>query len=362
MLKKNINYPDVSVIVPCRNEAQHIRQCLDSVLFGGYPAENMEIIVVDGKSDDGTLQILEDLSRDYDFIRILENNKKITPCALNLGIKNSYGKFILWVSAHNKYEKGYIKKCLQYIGEYNADAVGGVIKPVPRNKTLTGNAIALVISSRFGVGNSLHKIGLMKPKWADTAFGICYKREIFEQVGLFNEKLVRGQDMEFALRLKEKGFKTLLVPDLVSYYYLRSDFKSFLKHNFANGQWVILPFAYSQNIPVCFRHIVPMVFVFSLIISIIMVLVGIEPFKLVFVTIILSYCAVNLFFSLQIAHKIKKVSLVPVLFVMFLSLHLSYGLGSLAGLVQVFMNTVAGCVKKLYNYKLIQKNKKWSKN
>jgi glycosyltransferase involved in cell wall biosynthesis len=355
MLKKNINYPDVSVIVPCRNEAQHIRQCLDSILSGDYPNEKLEIIVVDGKSDDGTFQILNDFSRDYHFVRILENNKKITPCALNLGIKNSHGKFILWMSAHNKYERDYIKKCLRYIREYDADAVGGIIKPVPRNNTLTGDAIALATSSRFGVGNSLHKVGITKPGWADTAFGICYKREVFEQAGLFNEKLARGQDMEFALRLKRKGIKTLLVPELVSYYYLRSDFKSFINHNFVNGQWAILPFAYSRNMPVCFRHIVPMVFVFFLMVSIIMVLAGIELFELVLVTVILSYCVANLFFSLQIARKTKKVVLIPILFLMFLSLHLSYGLGSLAGLVQVFINTLAGCVKKLYNYKLIQK-------
>ena len=100
-----------------------------------------------------------------------------------------------------------------------------------------------------------------EPKWVDTVFGGCYRREVFDRVGLFNENLVRGQDMEFNLRLKKAGGKTLLVPDIVSYYYARSDIKSFWKHNFTNGVWAILPFLYSPIMPVSWRHLVPLIFV-----------------------------------------------------------------------------------------------------
>jgi glycosyltransferase involved in cell wall biosynthesis len=336
---KSKDYPVVSVIVPCRNESTHILKCLNSIASGGYPAEKLEVLVVDGQSDDGTVTILKDFSEKHHFVRVLDNSRKITPCALNIGIKNSRGELILWMSAHNEYEKGYIEKCIQYIKEYNADAVGGIIKPVPRNKTLIGQAIALVISSRFGVGNSLHKVGLDRPRWADTAFGVCYKREVFQKVGLFNEKLTRGQDMEFGLRLNKKGIKTLLSPELVSYYYLRSSFRSFISHNFTNGRWVILPFNYSRFIPVSTRHLVPLVFVLSLLICVILAVSGHVFFKSMLGIIAASYFAADLYFSSQIGRKSRKMILAPVIFFIFLLLHLSYGLGSLVGVVQCFFSS-----------------------
>ena len=127
--------------------------------------------------------------------------------------------------------------------------------------TLTGSAQ----SHPFGVGNSAHKTGIEEPKWADTAFGVCFKREVFEKIGVFNKKLVRGQDMEFSLRMRKAGLKTLFVPNLQSQYYIRSDFKTFWKHTFNNGVWAILPFKHSRVIPVALRHLVPLVFVSSLI-------------------------------------------------------------------------------------------------
>jgi len=138
---------------------------------------------------------------------------------------------------------------------------------LPAQDTLIGKAIAKSLSCRFGVGNSYFRTGTDKPKWVDTVFGGCYRKEIFSKVGLFNESLPRGQDMEFNLRLKRAGFKTLLVPNIVSYYYAKPDMKSFIKHNYINGVWAILPFKYSKIMPVSLRSLVPLFFVVSLLSS-----------------------------------------------------------------------------------------------
>ena len=324
----------ISIVIPCRNEGDYIGKCLDSVLANDYPKERLEVQVVDGMSEDSTRNIIRAYEKQHSFIKLLDNPQRITSCALNLGIKSSQGDFILWMSAHNEYENEYISKCLQYLEEFDADAVGGIIRPIPRIGGLIGKAVCLALSHPFGVGNSAHKTGTQDPCWADSAFGTCYKRVVFEKVGTFNEDLVRGQDMEFSLRLKKAGFRTLLVPEIVSRYYTRSDLKSFWKHNWSNGVWAILPFLYSKGMPVSSRHLVPLAFVVSLVLSGILGLV-VTPFLWFFLAIMAAYAFANLAASAQIAWRERDFRYLVVMPLVFVVLHVSYGLGSLWGSIKV---------------------------
>lgn len=323
----------VSVIIPCRNEEKFIGKCLDSIIAQDYPKKNLEVLVMDGMSNDGTREIAREYTNKYKFVKVLDNPKKIASSALNIGIKNAKGELILWMSAHNEYEREYISKCEEYLREFDAVAVGGIIKFIPRNNGFIGKSICLALSYPFGVGRSVHKTGANGPQWADTAFGVCYKKEVFEKIGLFNEKLIRGQDMEFSLRLKKAGLKTVLVPEITSYYYARSGLKSFLKHNFMNGVWAILPFKYTNIMPVSLRHLVPLIFVSSLVGSLILSLLS-GFFLSVFLCIILSYGIVNLYFSFRIAMKEKDLRLLFVMPAIFTIFHFSYGLGSVLGVVK----------------------------
>lgn len=329
--------PLVSIIIPCRDEEKFINKCLDSIIANDYPKNRFELLVVDGMSNDGTRGILKHYVQKYSYIRRLDNPKKITSCALNIGIKNSRGELILWMSAHNKYEKEYISQCVKYLVRYNADAVGGIIKARPRKDNLIEKSICIATSHPFGVGKSIHKIGSKNPQWTDTAFGVCYKKEIFERVGTFNENLVRGQDMEFSLRLKKAGLRTLLVPDIVSYYYPRSDFKSFLRHNFKNGVWAILPFKYTSIMPVLWRHLVPITFVSSLIIF------GVLSFFFkfffwLFLLVIAVYSLFGIYFSTKISIHESDLRYLFVMPIIFSSLHIGYGLGSLLGMLKVVIS------------------------
>ena len=324
----------ISVIVPCRNEGQFIGKCLDSIVFNDYPKDRLQVLVVDGMSEDLTGQIVESYQKHYPFIRVLKNPRRITSCALNLGIKSSQGDLILWLSAHNEYESQYISKCVRYLKEYQADAVGGVIEPVPRKGNLVGRGICFALSHSFGVGNSAHKTGANKPQWADTAFGTCYRREVFEKIGTFNESLVRGQDMEFALRLKKAGLRNLLVPEIKSYYHARSDLSSLWRHYWKNGVWAILPFLYSEVIPVSWRHLVPLVFVSSLVISGLLGLLEALSWW-IFLGIAFAYVITNLTASFQIAWRERNFRYLIVMPLVFMVLHGSYGLGSLWGSIKV---------------------------
>lgn len=323
----------VSIIIPCRNEERFIGRCLDSILTNSYPLDRMEVLVVDGMSEDRTRTIVEDYVKQHSFIKFLENPNRITPTALNLGVSNAKGDVIFWMSAHNRYKKDYISRSIQYLNAYGADNVGGVIVTLPRENTFTGRAIVACLSHPFGVGNSHFRILSKEPKWVDTVFGGCYRREVFERVGLFNERLRRGQDMEFNLRLKKAGGRTLLVPEIVSYYYARSDLRSFWKHNWGNGLWAILPFLYSEVVPVSWRHLVPLAFVLGLIGSAVLGLFRPEGVWLL-AAVVGSYGAANLLVSAHIAWRERDIRYLFVMPFVFASLHVAYGTGSLWGLAK----------------------------
>jgi glycosyltransferase involved in cell wall biosynthesis len=328
--------PPVSIIIPCRNEEKFIATCLDSIIANDYAKDKLEVLVVDGMSEDGVRDIIRQYTKQYPFIRLLDNPKKITPCALNIGIKNASGEIIMRMDAHNTYDKEYVSKCIKYLKERNADNVGGAIRTVSRDGTFIGKAIALVLSHRFGVGNSVFRTGSKEPKCVDTVFGGCYKKEVFERIGLFNENLARGQDMEFNLRLKKAGLKTLLVPEIVSYYYARSGLKSFCRHNFVNGVGLIYPPLKFGIVIFSWRHLAPLAFVSSLIGSALLSFFS-PIFLRLFLVIFSLYLSINIYFSIKSAIRERNIKYLFIMPIIFSTLHISYGLGSLLGIKKLLI-------------------------
>ncbi len=325
--------PLVTILVPSRNEAKFIGPCLDSILANDYPKDRLEIFVIEGRSTDDTRKIVEGYVARHSHVFLVDNPKMITPTALNLGISRAKGEVIIWMSAHNRYCMNYISRSVECLHAYNADNVGGIIITEPRNPTLMGRAIVASLSHILGVGTSYFRIRRSEPTWVDTVFGGCYKKAVFDRVGLFNEALVRGQDMEFNIRLKKAGGKILLVPDIVSYYAARSDLRSFVKHNWTNGVWAILPFAHSQVMPVSWRHLVPMVFVLGLA-GLAMLAVIWPPGGWVLASVVGAYVVATLAAAFHIAVREHDARLLPLMPLIFIALHLSYGSGSLWGAVK----------------------------
>lgn len=325
----------VSVIIPTLNEEDFIDKCLDSVITQDYSRSTMEILVVDGMSKDNTRKIVQDYMAKYPYIRLLDNPKAITPAAFNVGIKNARGNIIMIMGAHSTYKKDYISKCVQYLFDYQADNVGGILIIIPRVETVVARIIAEVLSSAFGIGNSAFRIGSKEVKWVDTVFGGTYRREIFDKVGLFNENLSSSQDLEFNLRLKKASGKILLAPDIISYYYVRSDLISFTKNNLRNGFWAVYPLKFVR-MPFKIRHYVPFLFVFSLIGSIFL---SIFWWRFIFLFLLISglYISISIYFSFRIASDKKDWRYFMLLPILFTLLHVVYGIGSLLGLLAVIL-------------------------
>jgi glycosyltransferase involved in cell wall biosynthesis len=332
----NNQNPLISVIIPCRNEEKYIALCLDTIMANDYPREKIEVFVVDGMSTDATRSILREYGKKHDSVKVFDNPKKILAAAWNIGIRSAKGDIIMCLNAHALFMPDYISKCVNYLREYQADYVGGIIETLPRGGSFIEKSISLVLSSPFGVGNSYFRIGANKPIWADTAAFGGYKREVFEKVGLYNEELTRSQDMEFHLRLKKIGARILLAPDMRCKYYIRSDFKNFLRDSFVNGFWTIYPLRYNR-IAISLRHLIPLFFVLSLISSLILSLRA-RVFLLAFVFILGLYALVSICFSVSVAIKKKDLLLILFMPIVFAILHLQYGLGTSYAAIKVLLS------------------------
>lgn len=321
----------ISVIIPVRNEEKHIAECIESVMAQTYPKEEMEVLLIDGRSEDNTGQIIETYMQQYPFIKMIENPHKIVPSALNIGIKASKGDIIIRMDAHTYYDKNYISKCIETLEKIDADNVGGPIFTLPGDNTLIAKAIALATSHPFGVGNSKFRTS-NKAQYVDTVTFGAFRREIFEKVGLFNEKLIRNQDIELNSRIRKIGGKIFLNPEIKSYYYNQSNLKGLWRQNFRTGMWNIFTKAANRG-SLSIRHFVPLVFILSLVLGIILSLL--HPIGIYLLCIICGiYFLASIFFSLKVGfgRNSKTILFLPIVF---WTLHFSYGLGSLIGILKL---------------------------
>jgi succinoglycan biosynthesis protein ExoA len=326
--------PLVSVIIPCRNEAHSIARCLDSVLASEYPRDRLEVIVADGMSEDNTRERVDQYAARDPRVRRIDNPARTTPQALNRAIAAARGELILRLDAHAGIAPDYIVRAVRNLERSGADCVGGVMRTVAEGSGAFAEPIRIGLSRPFGVGNAHFRTGSDKPLFVDTVFGACWRREVFERIGWFDERLERSQDIEFSSRLRRAGGKILMSPEMKIDYYARSTLGGFWRQNWTNGVWAILPFACGSGIAVRWRHLAPLALVVTLAGSVAAAAwTGIGWLAWV---VAAPYMAANVAASMQAAWKerdtlARRMALAFHLPVIFASLHLAYGAGSVWG-------------------------------
>lgn len=323
----------LSVIIPIYNEEKYIAQCIDSVLQQDYPKNDLEILLVDGMSSDRTREIINEYSHKYPFIHLIDNPKKIVPCAMNIGIKAAKGDIIIRLDAHAKYETNYFSVLSRRLVELDADNVGVVCKTDVLHKTPKTLAIREVLSNKFGVGNSAFRTGITEVKEVDTVPFGCWKKEVFEKYGLYDERLIRNQDFELNRRIVHGGGKIYIVPDTFCTYYARENYSSLWKQNYNNGLWGIRTVKFvGRTDSLALRHYIPMIFVLSLILPI---MAGFFDSRLLIIGVLslFLYILTTSFVSLQL-YISKKLNFFYLL-MGFATLHLSNGVGMLVSILTV---------------------------
>ncbi len=323
----------LSVIVPIYNEEKYIEHCIQSILEQDYPKDDLEVLFVDGMSSDKTRSIVSSYSEKYPFIFLLDNPNRIVSYAMNVGIKASKGDIIMRLDAHSFYEKDYFSVLTKRLIELDADNVGVVCKTDVLNKTPKTLAIREVLSNKFGVGNSTFRTGVNKVKEVDTVPFGCWRRDVFEKYGLYDVRLVRNQDIELSKRIINGGGKIFIVPDTFCTYLARETFRGLAKNNFGNGKWNILTVFYTKKFSsLSLRHFVPLLFVLSLIIPPLLSIFWF-PFAWISIVSLGLYCGVLGVISLKLS--INKHLNFFYLIWSFMVLHLSYGFGSLVGILKL---------------------------
>lgn len=321
--------PLVSVICPIRNEEGYISQCLESLANQPYDPHKLEILVVDGMSDDQTREIVQQYAEKYPNIRLLDNPKRFVPFALNIGIRQARGKYIIRMDGHAKAAADFVEKSIAALENNEADCVGGPITSV--NDSETGKAIALGMSSPFGVGNSRFRTSVDKPCYVDTLAFPAFKREVFLKIGLFDEEMVRCQDDEFNFRIRKSGGKILLTPEIKSWYYPRAGFKKLWKQYFGYGLWkirVLQKHFWKMQL----RHFFPAGFVLSLLLPLILSFFIPGAYR-VSIGIAGLYIAASVLAAGLTWRRNREVSPFKIL-LSFYILHFSYGIGFLWGLIK----------------------------
>jgi GT2 family glycosyltransferase len=246
---------------------------------------------------------------------------------MNLGIQNAKGEFIMISSAHASFAPGYVKTLLNAIQTLPAEGVGGVMKTQPLSNSDKANALAFCLSHKFGVGNAKFRIGSLDVVSVDTVpFGL-YRRQTLIEVGLYNTKLTRNQDIELSKRLTSRGGKIFLIPTAECYYHSREKLYQFIQNAFKNGYWNILTVKITGTWEsLSIRHFIPLVFLMSLILPSLLAIVY-PPLLLISALSLLAYFSLAFYISFS-----RDTSLYFWRVIGFFSLHLFYGVGSLIGL------------------------------
>ncbi|NIT59061.1 MAG: glycosyltransferase [Aliifodinibius sp.] len=322
-----MKYPFVTIIIPIRNEAQYIKQCLKAILDQTYPIEQMEILVVDGLSEDGTREIIAQIAQQHPQLRLLDNPKQIAPTAMNIGIQQAKGEIIIRVDGHCEIAPDYVLECVRLLQERDAACVGGPLRTIGIGSV--GMAIAVAQSSPFGVGGArFRNPDINQEHYVDTlAFG-AYRAEVFEQIGLFDEELVRNQDDELNFRLIQAGDKILMSPKVRTVYYSRATWLKLWKQYYQYGYWKVRVMQKRHGVA-AWRHLIPGLFVMSLIESLFLSLIT-RKWRW-FLLVVGPYFLANLTISILTAYK-RGWRLLPLLPISFAILHWAYGSGFLAGI------------------------------
>ena len=323
----------LSVVCPIYNEEKYIAQFLDSILKQDFSQNDMEILLVDGMSTDRTRDIVAEYIAQYHFIRLIDNPDKIVPYAMNCGIEASKGDIIMRLDAHASYLPNYFSVLVNGLRRLHADNVGTVCKTDVLNKTPKTLAICEVLGNRFGVGNSAFRTGIDHEQEVETVPFGCWPKEVFEKYGKYDVRLVRNQDIELNKRILRGGGKIYILSDTYCTYLARETWKAVAKNNYGNGKWNILTVYYTRTFSsLSLRHFIPLLFLLSLLIPLLLAFTW-WPFALITAASLLAYMALFSVVSLKLA--IQKHLNFFYLLTTFFVLHLSYGWGSLMGVVRL---------------------------
>lgn len=324
--------PLISVILAVRNEAKLIRTAVDSLLQQESQDFDLEILVVDGMSTDGTAAIVAELMQSDPRIRLVSNQRQKTPFAFNVGLKEAKGEYVCIFGAHTSYRPDYITVCLNELNKYGAVGCSGQIATRAADGSAGARLVAWSLSHWFG--SSTRSVRTQPAGFRDTVPYPVIKKDVLLAAGGYDEELHRNQDNDMNQKLLARGYRLYLTNKTECHYFVKPTVRSMLEYAFATGYWNIISFRKNQA-AMRLRHFVPFAFVVALLFASATLLAA--PFasggqgKWMFAPILillLSHFVIGSLAGMQVALREKSL-LALLLPSVFISFHVSYGVGSL---------------------------------
>ncbi len=328
----------VSIIIPCYQERNFIRACLESVLAFELPAgTEIEVLVFDGMSTDGTRDAIAAVAASDSRIALIDNPARIQSAALNAGIRVARGEYIMRLDAHSAYPPNYLALTLATALRCGADNTGGVVHTLARGDGYQAALVQALITCKFGVGDSGFRTG-GKEGSADTVPYGFFHRDVFTRVGLFDERLLRGQDYEINRRIVESGGRVWCNPSIGISYFPQPDFSSFIRKQliyeapYNAYMWYLAPYSFAL------RHAVTAVFAAG-VIGGLLLSSSFHLIRLIFGVTMALYFTLAILAAVQQAAKYREWRHVIFLPVAFFLYHFLHGIGVLGGLIRLATGT-----------------------
>lgn len=320
----------LSIGIVAYNEESFLPNLLSNIKAQTYPHELIEILLIDSCSTDRTKVIMEEFrnkNEDFYSIQVLDNSKKVQAAGWNVALRNFTGDVLARIDAHTKVIPEYSERVMKNINEGEM-VVGGIRPSIIENDTPWSNILLQVENSLFGSSiNSSRRSG--EKKYVKTMFHAAYRREVLDNVGVFNEKLLRTEDNEFHYRIREQGYKLCYDPTIISYQYTRDNFKKMIKQKYGNGYWIGLTLRTCSGC-ISIYHLIPFVFVLAITVTSILVAFGIWKWAVIMWGLYIFFAIGNTIFSgIQNGFYLQSIFM-PF---MFLILHVGYGIGTFRGIL-----------------------------
>ena len=322
----------LSICVVALNEEKFLPRLLENLRDQTYPHQLTEVVLVDSGSSDGTKAIMQALQRaDNGFfsVQVLDNPKRVQAAGWNEAILHATGDVISRIDAHTMLPKEFSSLVMEEI-ENGEDVVGGIRPCLIENDTAWGKTLLATENSLFGssMGSSRHST---QKQYVKTMFHASYRKEVFEKVGLFHEKLLRTEDNEMHYRIRKAGYLLCYDPRIRSYQYARSSLGRMIKQKFGNGYWIGLTLGVC---PGCLSvyHLIPAAFVIGIFLTALLACLGYGWFSAALWGLYGLFCVVNTMLSIAKERILPHMLLMPFLF---LSLHTAYGIGTILGVLEI---------------------------
>jgi GT2 family glycosyltransferase len=321
MNAKTLKVPLVSIVIPMYNEAEAIARCLESLFGQDYPQDRLDIIVADGCSTDGSTESVRSLASVRSNLRMVTNSKRKTPAGLNAGIRASRGGIVIILGAHTRVRNDFVRLNVEAMERTGAKCTGGT--QVNVGDTFLQKAIGIAMGSPFGLASAPYRFS-RKEQYVDTVVYAAYRRELFDEVGLFDEELFISEDAEMNWRIRKAGHKIFFTPKIVSYYYPRKTISSLFRQLFRYGILRVNVMKKHRD-AVKWVHLVPIVFL-----GLTAALLLLGQWKAL-ILLLGFYVLAVLYYSLRGALR-EGMLYLPVLPLLLSTIHLGWGAGFVVGL------------------------------